>query len=119
MPQTRATGDASSTTIELAVVRVRRAGTPASRSAHVVLAGGPGDSGINLVMGFVRQGSPAVYKLFDRDVLGIDQRGTGRSRPNLDTPVRYELPLDRPGSVQDWLPRIRDVNRRVGEDFRS
>ena len=34
-------------------------------------------------MGLVRQGGPAVWQLFDGDVIGIDQRRTGRSRPNL------------------------------------
>jgi pimeloyl-ACP methyl ester carboxylesterase len=118
VPEIRTT-DGASGTIELAVVRVRRRGTPANRPAHVVLAGGPGDSGVNLAMGLVRQGGPAVWELFDGDVLGIDQRGTGRSRPNLDTTVRYDLPLDKPGSVEEWLPRIREANRRVAEEFRS
>lgn len=119
VPEIRTADGASTRTIELAVVRVRRAGTAATRAAHVVLAGGPGDSGVNLAMGLVRQGGPAVWELFDGDVIGIDQRGSGRSRPNLDTPARYDLPLDKPGSIEEWLPRIRQVNRRVAEEFRS
>lgn len=119
VPEIRTTDGAATGAIELAVVRVRRRGTPANRPAHVVLAGGPGDSGVNLAMGLVRQGGPAVWELFDGDVIGIDQRGTGRSRPNLDTAVRYDLPLDKPGSLEEWLPRIREANRRVAEEFRS
>lgn len=119
VPELRETDGASTVAIELAVVRVRRAGTSANRAAHVVLAGGPGDSGVNLAMGLVRRGGPAVWELFDGDVIGIDQRGTGRSRPNLDTPVRYDLPLDKPGSIEEWLPRIRAAHRRVAEEFRS
>jgi len=118
VPEIRTT-DGASRMIELAVVRVRRRGTPANRPAHVVLAGGPGDSGINLAMGLVRVGGPAVWELFDGDVIGIDQRGTGRSRPNLDTAVRYDLPLDKPGSVEVWLPRIREASRKVAEEFRA
>jgi pimeloyl-ACP methyl ester carboxylesterase len=110
--------EGSAATVDLAIVRVRRAGSTA-RSAHIVLAGGPGDSGVNLVMGLVRQGGPAVWQLFDGDVIGIDQRGTGRSRPNLQTSVRYELPLDRPGSIDEWLPRIREASRKVAEGFRA
>jgi pimeloyl-ACP methyl ester carboxylesterase len=40
------------------------------------------------------------------DVIGIDQRGTGRSLPNLSSSVLYGLPLDQPGSIEAWLPRI-------------
>jgi pimeloyl-ACP methyl ester carboxylesterase len=52
-------------------------------------------------------------------ITSIDQRGTGRSRPNLQTPVRYDLPLDRPGSMEEWLPRMRQANRTVAEAFRA
>jgi pimeloyl-ACP methyl ester carboxylesterase len=119
VPELRTAGGAATGTIDLAVVRVRRAGTAANPPAHVVLAGGPGDSGVNLVMGLVRQGTPAVWELFAGDVVGIDQRGTGRSRPNLVTPVLYGLPLDKPGSLEEWLPRIREASRGSAEEFRK
>ena len=119
VPELRAETGAGPGAIDLAVVRVRRPGIVAPRSAHIILAGGPGDSGVNLVTGLVRQGSPAVWQLFDGDVIGIDQRGTGRSRPNLETPVRYDLPLDKPGSMEEWLPRIRHASRNVAEAFRA
>jgi pimeloyl-ACP methyl ester carboxylesterase len=88
-------------------------------NAHVILAGGPGDSGVNVAMGLARQGTAAVWELFDGDVIGIDQRGTGRSRPNLQTDARVDLPFDRPGSVDEWLPRIAAVSRRVAAEFRA
>ena len=119
VPELRTDASASGKTIELAVVRVRRASAARPRSAHVILAGGPGDSGVNLVMGLARRGGPAVWQLFDSDVIGIDQRGTGRSRPNLDTAVRYDLPLDKPGSMEEWLPRIRQASRHVADMFRA
>jgi pimeloyl-ACP methyl ester carboxylesterase len=119
VPELRADANAEPRTIDLAVLRVRRAGAAASRSAHVILAGGPGDSGVSQVMGLVRQGGADVWRLFDGDVIGIDQRGTGRSRPNLATPVLYDLPLDKPGSMDEWLPRMRDASRRVAEAFRA
>jgi pimeloyl-ACP methyl ester carboxylesterase len=37
----------------------------------------------------------------------------------LDTPVRYDLPLDKPGSMEEWLPRIRRASRDVAETFRA
>jgi pimeloyl-ACP methyl ester carboxylesterase len=120
VPELRDSRGDSSSTIDLAIVRLRPLATAArSTSAHVILAGGPGDSGTNLAMGLARQGSAALWQLFDGDVIGIDQRGTGRSRPNLASEVRYDLPLDKPGSLQDWLPRVEHASRRVAEEFRG
>jgi hypothetical protein len=99
VPEQRTTGAAGGRTIELAVVRVRRAGSPDSSAAHVVLAGGPGDSGVNQVLGLARQGGAVFADLMNGDVIGIDQRGTGRSLPNLSSPALYGLPLDQPGSI--------------------
>jgi pimeloyl-ACP methyl ester carboxylesterase len=108
----------TSGTIDLAVVRVRRLGG-ASRTAHVVLAGGPGDSGVNLVLGMARQGGATLSDVIDGDVIGIDQRGTGKSSPNLVSAVRYDLPLDRPGSPEVWLPLMARASRAVAADFRA
>ena len=91
-------------TIDLAFVQVRRTGAARTASAHVVLAGGPGDSGVDQVMGLARQGGAAIADLMQGDILGIDQRGTGRSVPNLSSSVLYGLPMDRPGSPETWLP---------------
>jgi pimeloyl-ACP methyl ester carboxylesterase len=94
--------------IDLAVVRVRPQG---QGKAHVVLAGGPGASGVDEVLNLARQGGAAWFALMGGDVLGIDQRGTGASRPNLASNVRYNLPLDQPGSPEAWLPLIREASR--------
>jgi pimeloyl-ACP methyl ester carboxylesterase len=119
VPELRVSGATSSATIELAIVRVRRAGAAATATAHVVLAGGPGDSGVNAVTGLARQGGAALSDLFNGDVVGIDQRGTGRSIPNLETPALYNLPLDKPGSPQEWLPAIERVSRETAASFRA
>jgi pimeloyl-ACP methyl ester carboxylesterase len=108
--ETRASGAGDGRTIDLAVVRVRRAGTSGSRVAHVVLAGGPGDSGVDQVLGLSRQGGALFANLVDGDVIGIDQRGTGRSVPNLSSTALYALPLDQPGSIETWLPIIERVS---------
>jgi pimeloyl-ACP methyl ester carboxylesterase len=99
-------------TIDLAVVRVRRTGAE-SRTAHVVLAGGPGDSGINLVLGMARQGGAALSDLIAGDYIGIDQRGTGQSSPNLASSVLYALPLEDPGSIAAWMPAMERASRAV------
>lgn len=117
VPERRAGGEASAT-IDLAVVRIRRPGAEGG-PAHVILAGGPGDSGVGLVTGLARQGGAVIADLMGGDLIGIDQRGTGRSMPNLDTPARYELPLDEPGSPAAWLPRMEAAARRVAAGFRA
>jgi pimeloyl-ACP methyl ester carboxylesterase len=119
VPEVRGPDGTSSGTVDLAVIRLRQSDATVRSSAHVILAGGPGDSGVNLVMGLARQGSSAAWRLFDGDVIGIDQRGTGRSRPNLETQVRYDLPLDTPGSAAEWLPHIDRASRKVAGEFRA
>jgi pimeloyl-ACP methyl ester carboxylesterase len=79
-----------SDTIDLAVVRIKSTATPAG-DPIVFLMGGPG------IPASVMAQVPVYAQLFERlravaDVILLDQRGTGLSRPNLDCPVR-EAPL--------------------------
>lgn len=120
VPEQRIAGAAATgRTIDLAVVRVRRTGAPASLSAHVILAGGPGDSGVEQVLGLARQGGALLADLMAGDVVGIDQRGTGRSVPNLSSSALYPLPLDQPGSIEAWLPIVERVSREEAARFRA
>lgn len=109
VPELR-TGPHPTGAIDLAVVRVRCQGQ-APGKAHAILAGGPGDSGVGEVLSLARQGGAAWFALMGGDIVGIDQRGTGESRPSLASSVRYNLPLDRPGSPEAWLPLIREASR--------
>ncbi|AQR73407.1 hypothetical protein BXU08_06895 [Sphingomonas sp. LM7] len=93
------------------MVRVRRP-SKAAGQAHMLLAGGPGDSGVDEVLSLARQGGAAWLELMGGDVVGFDQRGTGASRPSLASDVRYDLPLDQSGSPEAWLPVIREASRR-------
>lgn len=117
--ETRAPAAGDGRTIDLAVVRVRRAGASGPRAAHVVLAGGPGDSGVDQVLGLSRQGGALFANLVEGDVIGIDQRGTGRSVPNLSSTARYALPLDQPGSIETWLPIIERVSMSEAARLRA
>jgi pimeloyl-ACP methyl ester carboxylesterase len=74
---------------------------------------------VNLALGIARQGGRALADLFDGDVIGLDQRGTGKSTPNLASPARYNLPLDRPGSPDAWLPIVQRTTREVAAGFRA
>ena len=117
VPELR-TGPRLSRTIDLSVVRVRRQGQ-APGKVHAILAGGPGDSGVGEVLSLARQGGAAWFALMGGDIVGIDQRGTGASRPSLASSVRYNLPLDRPGSPEALLPLIEAVSRREAARLRA
>ncbi len=102
--------------IDLAVVRVRTGEVP-SRVAHVFLAGGPGDSAVRIVLGLAKKGGAAWAQMAQGDIIGIDQRGIGKSKPSLASNLRFDLPLDVPGSIDGWLPRIVAVSRQAAAEF--
>ncbi len=118
VPELRDSVAAPAGTIELAFIRVKRSQRP-SRSAHFVLAGGPGESGVQLVRNIVQRGGAELVDIFDGDIVGIDQRGTGESAPNLALERSYKLPQDKPGSIELWQPVIEKVAQSVAEEFRA
>lgn len=105
-------------TLQLAVVRLRRSDLPAGRP-HVLLAGGPGDSGVRVALALATQGGAALAEVLDGDLIGIDQRGTGDSVPKLQTTRRYAWPLDQPAALQTWLPLAEAASRAVADDMRA
>src|SRR5687768_15634043 len=96
--------DSQSNLIELAFVRFKS--TAANPGPPIVyLAGGPGGSGIDAASG-------SRFPLFMAfreiaDVIAFDQRGTGRSKPNLGCYERFSLPLDVPPSREIALKELR------------
>jgi len=83
----------SGATIEIAFVRYRTT-HPRPGPPLVFLEGGPGAPGVE-GSAFIAT-HPRIRALEQCDVIGIDQRGTGLSRPELSQPVfAYTLPLDR------------------------
>ena len=83
--------DPQSNLIELAFVRFKS--TSKNPGAPIVyLAGGPGGSGIGTAMGSRFPLFMAMREI--GDVLAFDQRGTGRSKPNLTCYQRFNFPLD-------------------------
>lgn len=84
--------DPDGTQIKLAVVRIP-AREPATGSPIIVLAGGPGGDAIDSA----RASLDRVAALASiGDVILLDQRGVGRSRPNLADTNRFDLPLEEP-----------------------
>jgi pimeloyl-ACP methyl ester carboxylesterase len=102
-----------SNTIELAFVRFKsmaaRPGTPL-----VFLSGGPGASGTDEARGAA---FPLLMSLREvADVIVLDQRGTGMSKPSLVCARTWDFPLDKPGDPAEWLKLARE---RMGECARE
>jgi pimeloyl-ACP methyl ester carboxylesterase len=72
-----------------------------------------------LIKDFVRSGGEEFFNWIDGDVIGIDQRGTGLSIPNLKTDVLYDLPLTDPGDRAEYLKRIKAACLQVASQFRA
>lgn len=106
VPENR--NDPDTRTITLAYVRVRSvAGDPGP--PVFLIAGGPGGSSIDMVRGMVTNGGHRFLDLLGGDVIGIDQRGVGLSRPNLESPTLYGWDPAEPGDPERMLAQIRRV----------
>ncbi len=100
--------------INLAAVRLRWAGS-ADALVNMVLAGGPGDSGTMFLSGLPAQRAAALLDLMGGDVIGFDQRGSGRSLPSLALSEPAPLPLDVAGSPAIWLPLMERAARAAAQ----
>ena len=88
--------------IELAFVRFKTS-NPSPGPTVVYLAGGPGASGIEHCVG---PATGRLLRLLDTcDVIGLDQRGTGLSRPNLEQgpAFAWELATDRAPTRSEYV----------------
>ncbi|MCR9247537.1 MAG: alpha/beta fold hydrolase [bacterium] len=105
-------------TIELAfAVYPARTATPGL--PIVFLAGGPGAPGIDL--GAEAALDPAFPLLGHHPVIAIDQRGTGRSRPNLEKAPRFgwELPADQPVTRAALIAAAQTATRQCVAHWRE
>ena len=97
--------DPQSNLIELAFVRFKS--TAKNPAAPIVyLAGGPGGSGVGAATGSRFPLFMALREI--GDVIAFDQRGTGRSKPNLTCYQRFDLPLDVAPSREVLLKAYRE-----------
>ncbi|MCI0485592.1 MAG: alpha/beta hydrolase [Blastocatellia bacterium] len=107
----------SGNTIELAVVRLKsKSDNPAI--PIVYLAGGPGGSAI----GEAR--FPHMMSLFERlqqtrDIIFMDQRGTGQSTPLVAWPAPASLPADAFLSEEKMLAVVREASSPAIESFKK
>lgn len=102
--------------IELAFVRFKSTAKNPS-SPIIYLAGGPGGSGINLAKG-------ARFPLFIAmrefgDVIALDQRGTGLSKPNLLCQEKLDYPLDKPTERTEGLRLYQERSKSCAEFWRQ
>lgn len=95
-----------------------RAADPAAKIGTLVLgAGGPGGSGVDLVLASSWIFGPELVRRFD--IVGLDPRGTNRSNPVV---CSTDLLLQSPDPLlknQAEFDRARDYNRRLRADCRA
>jgi len=102
--------------IELAFVRFKST-AKAPSSPIIYLAGGPGGSGINLAKG-------ARFPLFMAmrefgDVIALDQRGTGLSKPNLSCREKLDYPLDKPTEKAEAIRLYQEKSKSCAAVWRK
>lgn len=109
--------DPKSNLIELAFARLK---STSENPGHpvVYLAGGPGSSGINA------SGNPTYLKAFLKmrevgDVILLDQRGVGRSKPSLVLPSSSPLPPDAFANKELFRSEYLKQVRAAADHFRS
>ncbi|WP_433517285.1 alpha/beta hydrolase [Nonomuraea sp. CA-143628] len=104
-------------TFQVGVAR-RKATDPAARIGVLALgAGGPGGSGVNLVLTSQRRFSPDVLRRFD--IVGLDPRGTNRSHPVVcSTDLMMQAPDPLMKSQADFDRRVA-YNESLRADCRA
>lgn len=101
--------------IEIAFIRVR------SLAEHpgppvFLLAGGPGGSSVASVRQLVMQNPEQMLK--HGDLIGIDQRGVGLSRPNLSLGALFTIRPEEPGDPETLLQVMLEKHAEAAERFR-
>ena len=104
VPESRAPGS-DGKTISLFVLVVKSSSPTPAPDPLVYLAGGPGESSVATILALARAPlGPLTATLAKRDVVAIDQRGLGRSLPQLQCPELANQPL---GAVMGTLGMVR------------
>lgn len=100
--------------IELAFVRFKS--TAKNPGPPIVyLAGGPGGSGIGAARGTRFPIFMAMREI--ADVIALDQRGTGTSRPNLVCPELLDYPIEKTPSREEVTELLKKRSRTCSENF--
>jgi pimeloyl-ACP methyl ester carboxylesterase len=102
--------------IELAFVRFKSTSSKPA-SPIVYLAGGPGGSGIASARGSRFPVFMAMREF--GDVIALDQRGVGQSKPNLFCRETYGLPVDTPPTREEVIRITKERSRSCAEYWRG
>jgi len=102
--------------IELIFVRFK-SGAQKPGPPIVYLAGGPGGSGIDAARGSRFPLFMAMREI--SDVIAIDQRGTGMSKPNLNCQEKIDYPIDKAPNREDALDLFRKQSRACAQHWRD
>jgi len=102
--------------IELVFVRFKSA-APKPGPPIVYLAGGPGGSGIAAARGSRFPLFMAMREI--SDVIAIDQRGAGMSKPNLNCQERIDYPIDKAPNREEALDLFRKQSRACAQRWRD
>ena len=100
--------------IELAFVRFKSTSKNPG-SPIIYLVGGPGLSGIEIAKYDCFELFMALRKF--GDVIALDQRGTGQSKPNLDCSSHLNLPLDKPLTREMFINEESEKLKSCAEKF--
>ena len=102
--------------LELAFVRFKST-SPAPGHPIVYLAGGPGGSGIGAASGSRFPLFLAMREI--ADVIAFDQRGTGRSKPDVNCRETFQYPYDKAPDREALLAEVRNASRQCAERLRA
>lgn len=115
VPENRQKPGGGSRLIELAFVRFKS--TSKNPGPPIIyLAGGPGSSGISAARGARFPVFMAMREV--ADVIALDQRGTGMSKPNLICKETLDYPPEKAPGREDVLEHLRRQSRACAESFR-
>jgi pimeloyl-ACP methyl ester carboxylesterase len=115
VPERHAQGDGP--LIELAFLRLPTT-SDGPGPPVVFLAGGPGLSPIEWLRWPQARGWADALRAAG-DLILLDQRGVGLSRPRLDCPQSVALPLDRPVTREELLAAYADRSREAADFWRD
>jgi pimeloyl-ACP methyl ester carboxylesterase len=102
--------------VEIAFVRVKStAKTPGP--PILLVAGGPGSSGIDIPRGPMFDFLPSLLEV--ADVVAFDQRGIGLSRPNLECAESLGFPLESVRTRESVMQLVRERQRACAAFFTS
>ncbi|HEY3383564.1 MAG TPA: alpha/beta fold hydrolase [Vicinamibacterales bacterium] len=106
----------ASKSIELAFVRIKS--TSKNPGPPIILvAGGPGSSGIDMPRSTWFQSLPTLLPA--GDVIALDQRGVGQSRPTLECAETIDLALDAIRTRETYAREIREKARACAAYWRG